>query len=134
MGAGMVLSYPLGNRSAESQFRRRQLEASQAQASLVNVRQQVIVNVKEAVRRVSTNFKRIETTRVARKLALRQLKAEQVRLNVGLSTTRAVLEDQGDLAVARANELRAVVDYNQALSNLRRSQATTLDRYGITLE
>ena len=134
MGAGMVLSYPLGNRSAESQYRRRQLETSQAQASLVNVRQQVIVNVKEAVRRVSTDFKRIETTRVARKFAERQLKAEQERLNVGLSTTRVVLEFQGDLAVARANALRAVVDYNQALSNLRRSQATTLDRYGITLE
>jgi outer membrane protein TolC len=134
MGAGMVLSYPLGNRSAESQHRRRQLEETQAHASLVNVRQQVIVNVKEALRRVTTNFKRIETTRVARTLAERQLKAEQERLNVGLSTTRAVLDFQGDLAEARGNELRALVDYNQALSNLRRSQATTLDRYGITLE
>ena len=65
-GAGLVLSYQLGNRSAWSQFNRRQLEAQNAKAVLQSIRQQVIVTVKEAVRRVQTDFKRIETTRSAR--------------------------------------------------------------------
>src|SRR3546814_4235466 len=62
---------------------------------------------REAVRRVQTDFRRIETTRTARIMSEKQLQAEQERLNVGLSTTRFVLDFQRDLATARGNELRA---------------------------
>jgi outer membrane protein TolC len=132
-GAGLVLSYPLGNRSAISTYNKRQLEAKNAEAALANVRQQIIVGVREAVRRVQTDFKRIETTRSARIMAEKQLQAEQERLKVGLSTTRFVLDFQRDLATAQGNELRAIVDYNKSLSNLARHKATTLDRYHLEL-
>lgn len=132
-GAGLVLSFPLGNRSAVSQYNKRQLEGLNARAALQSIRQQVIVNVREAVRRVQTDFKRIETTRSARILADKQLQAEVQRLNVGLSTTRFVLDFQRDLATAQGNELRAIVDYNKSLSNLARVKATTLDKYSIQL-
>ena len=112
-GAGLVLSYPLGNRSAISTYNKRQLETKNAEASLVSVRQQIIVGVREAVRRVQTDFKRIETTRSARIMAEKQLQAEQERLKVGLSTTRFVLDFQRDLATAQGNELRSTVDYNK---------------------
>ena len=134
IGAGMVLSYPLGNRSAQSQYRRRQLEATQAKSRLQNVRRQVIVDSKEAVRRVKTDFKRMATTRIARKLAKRQRAAEQERLNLGLSTTRQVLNFQRDEAIARVNALRAILDYNQSLSNLHRITVATLDKYDISLK
>ena len=133
-GAGLVLSYPLGNRSAISTYSRRQIEGKNAEASLVSVRQQIIIGVKEAVRRVQTDFKRIETTRSARIMAEKQLQAEQERLKVGLSTTRFVLDFQRDLATAQGNELRAIVDYNKSLSNLARHKATTLDRYSLQLQ
>ncbi len=133
-GAGLVLSYPLGNRSAWSTYNRRQMEGKNAEASLVSVRQQVIIGVKEAVRRVQTDFKRIETTRSARIMAEKQLQAEQERLKVGLSTTRFVLDFQRDLATAQGNELRAIVDYNKSLSNLSRHKATTLDRYSLQIQ
>ncbi len=132
-GAGLVLSYPLGNRAAVSTYSKRQLEAKNAEVALANVRQQIIVGVREAVRRVQTDFKRIETTRSARIMAEKQLQAEQERLKVGLSTTRFVLDFQRDLATAQGNELRAVVDYNKSLSNLARHKATTLDRYHLEL-
>jgi outer membrane protein TolC len=133
-GAGLVLSYPLGNRSAISQYNKRQIEGHNARSSLTSVRQQVIVSVREAVRRVQTDFKRIETTRSARIMAEKQLQAERERLNVGLTTTRFVLDFQRDLATAQGNELRAVVDYNKSLSNLARNKATTLERYNIQLQ
>lgn len=132
-GAGLVFSYPLGNRSAISTYNKRQLEAKNAEASLERVRHQIILVVREAVRRVQTDFKRIETTRSARILAEKQLQTEQERLRVGLSTTRFVLDFQRDLATAQGNELRAVVDYNKSISNLERQKATTLDRYHLEL-
>ena len=133
-GAGLVLSYPLGNRSAVSTYNKRELEFKNAEASLVSIRQQIIVGVRDAVRRVQTDFKRIETTRSARIMAEKQLQAEQERLRVGLSTTRFVLDFQRDLATAQGNELRATVDYNKSLSNLARHKATTLDRYNLQLQ
>ena len=105
-----------------------------AEASMVSIRQQIIVGVREAVRRVQTDFKRIETTRSARIMAEKQLQAEQERLKVGLSTTRFVLDFQRDLATAQGNELRAIVDYNKSLSNFARHKASTLDRYNLQLQ
>ena len=79
----------------------------------------MIVGVREAVRRVHTDFKRIETTRSARIMAEKQLQAEQERLKVGLAaTTRFVLDFQRDLATAQGNELRAILDYNKSPSRI----------------
>jgi outer membrane protein TolC len=134
MGGGLVLTYPLGNRSAESQYQRRIYESQQSQVSLLRVRQQIIVDVKEAIRQVQTSFKRTRTNQTARQLSERQLKAEQERLNLGLSTTRFVLEFQRDLRIARGRELRAILDYNQSLSRLRLVTASTLDHYDIEIQ
>ena len=132
-GAGLVLSYPLGNRSATSTYNKRKLEVRTASMTLQSIRQQVIIGVKEAVRRVQTDFKRIETTRSARIMAEKQLQAERERLNVGLSTTRFVLDFQRDLATAQGNELRAVLDYNKSLSNLARNKGDALEQYQLVL-
>ncbi len=132
-GAGLLFSYPLGNRAAISTYSKRQLEAKNAEITLASVRHQIILGVREAVRRVQTDFKRIETTRSARILAEKQLQTEQERLKVGLSATRFVLDFQRDLATAQGNELRAIVDYNKSLSNLARHKATTLDHYRLEL-
>lgn len=132
-GAGLLFSYPIGNRSAISTYNKRRLEARSAEAALASVRHEIIVGVREAVRRVQTDFRRIETTQSARILAEKQLKTEQERLKVGLSTTRFVLDFQRDLATAQGNELRAIIDYNKSLSNLSRHKATTLDRYHLEL-
>jgi len=134
MGGGLVLSYPLGNRSAESQYQRRVLETQQSQASLLRIRQQIILDVKEAIRQVQTSFKRTRTNQTARQLSERQLKAEEERLNLGLSTTRLVLEFQRDLRIARGRELRAILDYNQSLSRLRLVTASTLEHYNIEVQ
>ena len=83
---------------------------------------------------MQTDFKRIETTRSARILAEKKLQAEQERFNVGLSTTRFVLDFQRDLALARGSELRAIVDFNKSQSNLARHKAMTLDKYQIVLQ
>ncbi len=129
MGGGLVLNYPLGNRAAESRHQRRILETHQQQASLLRVRQQVIIDVKEALRQVDTNFKRIRTTQTSRRLSEKQLNSEQERLQLGLSTTRLVLEFQRDLQAAQGQELRAILDYNQSLSRFRFVTASALDHY-----
>lgn len=132
--AGLQLTYPLGNRSARASFAKNRVALEQSTFSLKSLEQGVILEVKEAVRRVQTDFKRIESNRKARVLAEKKLEAETERFNVGLSTTKNVLDFQKDLATAQGNELRAITDYNKSLANLEKVQGISLDQYGIVLE
>ncbi len=134
MGGGLVLSIPLGNRAAKSQYDRRRLESQQQETILQRLRQQIIVEVKEARRQVQTNHLRLQTNEHARKFSEEQLAAERQRLGLGLSTTRAVLEFQRELRLAQGRELRALIDYNQALSRFRFVTASVLEHYDIQLK
>ena len=87
MGGGLVLSYPMGNRAAESRHQQRILETHKQQASLLRIRQRIILDVKEAIRQVNTNHKRIRTNQTSRRLSEKQLKAEQERLQLATKTT-----------------------------------------------
>ncbi len=116
MGGGLVLSFPLGNRAASSQYDKRLLESNQQEVILQCLRQQIILEVKETNRQVETNYRRIQTNKMARELSEKQLKAERHRLHLGLSMPRSVLKFQNDLRLAQGREWRAILESNQALS------------------
>jgi outer membrane protein TolC len=132
--AGLLLTYPLGNRSSRASFAKSHAVLEQSGFSLKSLEQGVILEVKEAVRRVQTDFRRIESNRKARVLADKKVEAETERFNVGLSTTKNVLDFQKDLATAEGNELKAITDYNKSLANLEKVRGTSLGQHGIVLD
>jgi outer membrane protein TolC len=132
--AGVNFEFPLGNRSAKSTHSAAKLAAEQAEVSIKNTEQQVILDVRLAVRQVRTAVKRVEATRIARELAERQLDAEQKKFNEGLSTNFNVLQFQDDLATAVSNEVRAITDYNKALVALERALGTTLESRNVKVQ
>jgi outer membrane protein len=67
--------------------------------------------VRNAALRLEQNRQRIETTKLGRELAEQRLDAEQKRFEVGMSTSFLVIQAQRDLAIARNNELLALLDY-----------------------
>ena len=71
----------------------------------------------QAAMQLEQNRQRIDTTRVGRELSEQRLDAEQRRFEVGMSTNFNVIQAQRDLAEARNGELRAQLDYQQALIN-----------------
>jgi outer membrane protein TolC len=64
--------------------------------------------------------------RVARELAERRLDAEQRKFAAGTSTNFFVFQAQRDLAQARNNELRVILDYNQSRVDLETVQEVPL--------
>jgi outer membrane protein len=130
---GFTLRYPLGNQAAKSRFTRARLEVEQAKTVLERTEQRILVEVREAVRNVETNIKRVTVTRGARELAQKKLEAEEKKLAVGLSSVREVLRFQDDLSAEQSREIRALADYNVSLANLERSKGTTLDRLNIVV-
>jgi len=130
---GVVLTVPLGNRAAQASYIKSKLTADQARTGLKNLELQIVQQVREAVRRLESDAKRVDANRAARALAEEQLRVEQRRLEAGVTTTFNVLSFQRDLAVAQANEIRAIADYFKSLANLEKVQGTVLERNRIEM-
>lgn len=124
--ASASLSYPLGNRAANASYLRARLNKVQSLLRLKNLEDQIVIDVKQAVRLVNTDLKRIPSTRLARELAEERLVAEEAKLNVGTAIILDVLDAQTRLAEAQSAERRAIVDYNQDLIQLEKVKGTLL--------
>jgi outer membrane protein TolC len=120
------VTVPVGRNPQESSLARARLEFRQAETQLRNQQLQVAAQVRQAARQVVTNQKRVDTTRSARELSERMLDAEQRKLTAGTSENFQVLQAQRDLAQARNDELRAVIDYQQSVVDLETVQQVPL--------
>ena len=120
------LSYPIGRSPQQADLARTRLERTRTETELRNQELQVVTQVRQAARQVNTNQQRVQTTRSARELNERRLEAEQRKLAAGTSTNFLVFQAQRDLAVARNNELRAILDYNLSLIDFETVQEVPL--------
>ena len=95
--------------------------------------QQIMVEVRNAYESIATQRKRLEAARVARELSEEQLEGENKRFQAGLSTNFEVLRYQRDLTDAQVRELRALVDYQQTLTDLEKAMYTIIDANDIVM-
>jgi outer membrane protein TolC len=105
------VSYPIGTSSAEVALTSARLQERQQMIGLRNQELQATTEVRDAARQLEANNQRVAATRSARVLAERRLDAEEKKFAAGMSTSFLVIQAQRDLAQARINELRAVLDY-----------------------
>jgi len=123
---------------------KRQKEVNEFQAAVANyyrakknyekVRAEIESQVRSAWRDAMAAYQRIKATQKARKLAEEKLRAEQEKFAHGSSTNYMVLTYQRDLANARINELRAIMDYNIALFKLKQATGTLLSYFGVSIK
>jgi len=130
---GLRMSYPLGNRSAKSRLTASRLQVAQTLLDIKDLEKKIVVEVREAVRQIQTEAKRVQAAGVASKLAQRTLDAEEKKFEVGLSTSFNVLQFQEDLLLAQSIELRAIIDHRQSRIRLRQVTATTLKDHNIQM-
>lgn len=123
---GVNFDYPIGKSQAEASLARARLQQQQNQTQIENQQVTIVAQVRDAARRVVTNFQRVQATRAARELAERRLEAEQKRFEVGLSTTFQLFQIQRDVAFQRNSELQAILEYNQSLVDFEAVQVAPL--------
>jgi outer membrane protein TolC len=129
----LTLSIPLSNFTTRADYVRARMELGKSQLEITNLERQVLLEVKDAVREVETNFKRVEAYRLARELAEKRLEAEVKKLTVGLTTNYFVLEYQEALSDARSMEIKALVDYNLAWARLEKVLGRSLEQRNIKI-
>lgn len=128
---GLTLDVPLNNIFSRASYAQARVNLDQARLQLQSQEKQLYTDIKIAVRDVETYFQQIEAYQAARELSEKQLEAEEEKLKVGLTENYFVLQYQRDLAQARAQELRAIIDYNLALARLNRDMGVNLDEKNI---
>ncbi|MGB9595344.1 MAG: TolC family protein [Candidatus Poribacteria bacterium] len=132
--AGIVFRMPLGGKSDNGYLKKSQLEREQKLLTLKDQEQQVIADVRSAVRQLETGIKRIQATTKAEDFARQVLATEEKKYSLGLSTSYNLLQFQANLAAATKNRLRAVIDYHKSIANLYQSQGVTLEKLNIAFE
>ena len=126
---------PIGNRGPEALLRQRQIERQTSVVQYQNTAQQVVQQVKDAMRNVATAYRLIGATRDARLAA-----AENLRVLQELGKTAALTPDFVDrklrsqevLANTEINEAQTLADYNTAIARLYQNIGTALKRNGVT--
>ncbi|MDH4027969.1 MAG: TolC family protein [Nitrospirota bacterium] len=130
---GVMVKFPLGNNKAKGDMRAAKLEAEQGLLNLKKLEQDIIVEIDNAIRDLETNKQRISAAKISTRLAEESLKAEELKLKEGLSTSHNVLQFQDDLTAAKSREISAVIDYNKSLAELSRVKGVVLKEEGIDL-
>ena len=124
--AGITLDIPLNTLFSRADYAQARVNLDQAMLRLKNQEQQLFLEIKNAVRAMQTDYKRVQAYKVARELAEKTLEAEEEKLKVGITTPFFVLQYQTDLATAQTNELKAMIDYNLSLARLNRAMGVSL--------
>jgi outer membrane protein TolC len=131
---GLTLGIPLNTVFSRAAVAQAKLNLEQVTLRLKNQEQTIYLEIRNGVRSVESNYKRVQSYRLARELAEKKLQAEEEKLKVGLSTNYFVLTYQRDLSDARIAELRSIVDYVISVASLEKATGTNLKNKGISVE
>jgi outer membrane protein TolC len=131
---GFSLTIPLSNKAAVADYDRAVNERRLTQSRLDVARQQIALEVRNALTQIEQARASIDTARVARELAQEQVEAEQTKFNLGTSTLRFVLEEQRNLAQAETTELQSLVGFNKALVDLDKAMGLTLMKNNVQVD
>ncbi|MEX2271767.1 MAG: TolC family protein [Vicinamibacterales bacterium] len=123
---GVNFSYPIGKAAAEANHARATLQRRQDEAQLKQLELGIVQQVRAQARNVTSNFQRVQSTRLARELAEQRYAAEQKRFDVGLSTLFQLTQVQRDVVQQRNAELNAIIQYNQSLVDFQLVQVAPL--------
>ncbi len=131
---GLTLDIPLSNILSRASVAQAQVSLQTAELQLKSREQAIYLEIKSAVRDLETNSRRVQALKIATNLADQNLKAEEEKLRVGLSTPFQVLQFQQQLTQARTTELQAIINLNNARARLDQVQGTSLETRNIKVE
>jgi outer membrane protein len=131
---GLQLDYPIGNESARNDYIKSRLKSEQAAVQIESLKSSIEIEVKNAVRAVKSTYKQIDVAETARQYAEERVKAYMKKGEVGLATTKDILDVENDLVTAKTNQIKAYAAYATALNQLWKSTGELLEREGITVD
>lgn len=130
---GFQFSFPLQNRTARYQNKQALAQLAIAREQLADMRDQVNLEVRQAVRDYESARQQIDVSQSQIDSQAANLATEQLREQVGLSTTFRVLSFQESLASAQLQHVQAVIATNKAAIAVEHARGTLLESCGVKL-
>ena len=132
--AGVKMSYPWGNKKAKGDYEKAYLTKRQLLISFERLQQQIILEVRDALRRVNIAEQKIATAKKRTDTETARYEAIEKRFAKGLVSAHDMLEYQEDLSDAETNYIQSLIDYSGSLINLDKTVGVTLVKNNIKLE
>ena len=131
---GLQVSLPLRNRTALAQSAIAVAEGKRLHNVETQIGMAVEADVRNALQAATSSRARMEASDIASRSAQEQYASEQRQFQGGTSSVFLVLQRQSDLITARNREARASADFAEALANLDRATARTIEARGIQVK
>ena len=131
---GLQFDYPLGNQAAESDYVKSRLKVEQTKVQFENLKSSIENEVKIAIRAVTSSYKQLDVADRGRLFAEERVRSYMKKNEVGLATTKDVLDVENDLVAARTNQITAEALYAISLTQYWKSTGELLDREGIKID
>ncbi len=131
---GFNLEIPLLNTQDRASNAQAQISLDRSELNREGVRQQIALEIRNALTQVEMNQARVEASAATVRFADEFLEGEKVRFDVGLGTTRELIEAQRDQVQARSLQIRAQVDLIKSHAQLEKAVGRTLEKLGIDVK
>jgi outer membrane protein TolC len=131
---GAAVSIPLGNTSARHRVSQSELELRRSKTRKKRLEQNIILEVREAVRDLHSAQQGIEAAERRAAAAGEQLRAEEIKLEYGESTPFDVLLRERDFVEAESSEIAAFQTYRTSATALDRAQGTILRNHNVAID
>jgi outer membrane protein len=131
--AGLNLTLPLRNRSAQADNVRAILTQRQIEAQTLQIKNAALLDVRNTFIALEQDRARVDVAVKARQLQQETFDAEQKKYQLGASTVYLVIQTQRDLVTAQGTELRALADLVEAKANYERAVGRTLETNRVTI-
>jgi outer membrane protein TolC len=134
--AGFSFSIPLRNRQAQADYAMDQLTIRRSELQLQRLKNQIRVDVRNALIGLQQARARFETAVATRVLAEQSLKAEQDKFKYGATGTdvTTVIQAQKDLVNDQTLEAQAMANYTHARIGFDQALGRTLDVNHVSME
>jgi outer membrane protein len=133
-GVGFTINVPIRNRTAQAEQSRSQLEYRQAQMRLAQAYVQIRMNVINEQYALTNDRAAVQAAIASRDFNQQSTDSEIKKLRLGASTTANVLQQERNLATAENSVISATARYALDRAALAQTLASTLDRYGISIQ
>lgn len=128
---GLELEWPLGGRKAKHEHQKSLLEYQQANSKLNKTVEQITYEVNSSVNEIAEIEQETDAALQAKEAYKRILDRENTRFELAQINNQGLLDAQDDFYEAEFNYIRAILNYNISLLNLKWAKGTLPHDLGI---
>ena len=131
--AGLTFNIPLGNRAAQSDWRRAQLSFERLKIQQAQQERNLVFTVQNLLNDYDAAKRNLEAASLAADLQQQNLDTEQKRFELGLSTQYNVMQAQSACNDAKTAAITSQIELSKALARIDRAEQGYLSGGGLNL-